>query len=180
MENTSIYSTNKPMSKSKFSELYKIMEYSFPETERGNEQLHYSEYSRPEFRCLCYEPQNKPLAFINYYEFKDEHIIFVEHFAVAEELRGKGTGTALMRYLMDISEEYLIVLEVEPPEGETECRRIAFYERLGFVFNNGTYFQPEFYGKIPELPLKLMTTRPINDIEFKELSAFIHKRVYRK
>lgn len=180
MEHVNIYHTNSPMERQKFSQLYQIMEYSFPPTERGSEALHYSELSRPEFRCLCYEPENVPLAFLNYYEFPDIRTVFVEHFAVSDELRGRGTGSALMEHLKRITEPFLIVLEVEPPAGQTERRRIEFYKRLGFSMNEGEYFQPEFYGKSPAIPLKLMTSRPLDDKEFSELSRLIHRRVYRK
>lgn len=180
MEHTKLYHINSPMPREKFSQLYKIMEYSFPPTERGSEALHYSELSRPEFRCLCYEPENIPLAFLNYYEFPERQTIFVEHFAVSEELRGHGTGTELMGHLRQSAKEYLIVLEVEPPDGPAERRRIEFYKRLGFHMNSGEYFQPEFYGKSPAIPLKLMTTRPLEEQEFSDISRFIHKRVYRK
>ena len=180
MEHTKLYHKNSPMPREKFSQLYEIMEYSFPPNERGSENLHYSELSRPEFRCLCYEPDNIPLAFLNYYEFPETETIFVEHFAVSEELRGRGTGSAIMEHLKRTTSPFLIVLEVEPPDGPTERRRIDFYKRLGFHMNDGEYFQPEFYGKSPAIPLKLMTTRELGEREFSELARFIHKRVYRK
>lgn len=180
MEHINLYHIDSPMPRQKFSRLYEIMEYSFPPTERGSEALHYSELSRPEFRCLCYEPENLPLAFLNYYEFPENKTIFVEHFAVSQELRGHGTGTALMEQLKLMTAPFLIVLEVEPPEGPTERRRVEFYKRLGFHINGGEYFQPEFYGKTPAIPLKLMTTRTLGEKEFSELSKFIHKRVYKK
>lgn len=45
-------------------------------------------------------------------------------------------------------EEYIrqsgkpVLLEVEPPLGEMEQRRIGFYERLGFHLNPYAYVQP--------------------------------------
>lgn len=180
MENIRFYSHNTPMTREKFSHLYNIMEYSFPPTERGSEALHYSEYNRPEFRCMCYEPDGVPAAFLNYYELSDDNIIFIEHFAVDISLRGKGTGSAMLKELMTSAADSLIVLEVEPPEGDAEKRRISFYQRIGLVFNPGEYFQPEFYGLSPAIPLNLMTSRPIDYEQFESVKSLIHCKVYRK
>lgn len=179
MKDIKIYSKNEPMPREKFHQLYSIMEYSFPPTERGSEALQYSEYNRSEFRCLCYEPDGIPQAFIDYYEFPEERTAFVEHFAVASSLRGKGTGTSLLRHYMNITAPYLTVLEVEPPDGAVQCRRIAFYQRMGFFLNMGEYFQPDFYNGGAVIPLKLMTTQPISDERFLALRSFIYSRVYR-
>lgn len=180
MNNCSIYSHNAPMPREQFSQLFRIMEYSFPVTERGSEAMHYSEFDRPEFRCLCYEPDGIPEAFLNYFDFAEDNIIFVEHFAVAKELRGQGIGSVLMSYLKEITFPSLIVLEVEPPDGETERRRISFYQRLGFYLNDGSYFQPEYYGRSPAIPLRLMTTEPLDTDAFVKVRSLIYKKVYKK
>lgn len=174
------YSHNDPMPRDKFTLLYRILERSFPATERGSEELHYSEFRRPEFRCMCYEPDGIPAAFLNYFYLSDADLVFVEHFAVESTLRGKGTGSEMLRCFLEAATGSLVVLEVEPPEGETEKRRIAFYQRLGMTLNKGEYFQPEFYGKSPAIPLKLMTNRPLDDAEFAKVKQLIHKRIYRK
>ncbi|MFR0872438.1 MAG: hypothetical protein ACLSG5_14230 [Oscillospiraceae bacterium] len=90
MENLITYSKTSPISDEKFDRLFEILEYSFPPCERGSYALHRSEFTRDEFRCMCYEPEGVPAAFINYYHLRDINALFVEHFASAEELRGKG------------------------------------------------------------------------------------------
>lgn len=180
MENIELYSCKNPMPRKKFSILYKIMEYSFPPTERGSEKLHYSEMSRPEFRCLCYEPDGNPSAFLNYYDFTEQSVVYVEHFAVAQELRGKGTGSALIQYLKKSSAPSIIVLEVELPEGDIQRRRIEFYQRLGFYLNQGDYFQPEFYGNPIQIPMKLMSTEPLDNESFEKVKNLIHQKAYQR
>ena len=96
MENLITYSKTSPISDEKFDRLFEILEYSFPPCERGSYALHRSEFTRDEFRCMCYEPEGVPAAFINYYHLRDINALFVEHFASAEELRGKGVGSAVM------------------------------------------------------------------------------------
>ncbi len=180
MDYIKFYSHTDPMPREKFSRLYSIMEYSFPATERGSEAFHYSEYKRPEFRCMSYEPQGVPAGFLNYYDMEDAATIFVEHFAMEPSLRGRGTGSDMLRCFLDYASDSLVVLEVEPPEGDMEKRRIAFYQRIGLILNPGEYFQPEFYGKSPAIPLMLMTNKPISDSEFEDIKQLIHKRIYLK
>ena len=71
MENLITYSKTSPISDEKFDRLFEILEYSFPPCERGNYALHRSEFTRDEFRCMCYEPEGVPAAFINYYHLRD-------------------------------------------------------------------------------------------------------------
>ncbi len=179
MENLITYSKTYPIPDEKFDRLFEILEYSFPTCERGNYALHRSEFTRDEFRCMCYEPEGVPAAFINYYHLRDINALFVEHFASAEELRGKGVGSAVMNSLLERSGDSLVVLEVEPPEDELSRRRVQLYRRLGFTLNEGAYFQPAFYGNPEPLSLMLMSTRPLSTSEFASTAASIHRNVYK-
>lgn len=178
MENMIVYDISNPMPKDKFAKLFDIMERSFPRNEHGSAELHFREMSRPDFKSLCYEPDGDLAAFMNYYDFPEQDLIFLEHFAVMEALRGKGIGAQLMSRLKELTSPAMIVLEVEPPKGEIERRRIAFYQRLGFYLNDGDYFQPDFYGSDFRLPLKLMSTEPMDEARFEEVKSFIHKSAY--
>lgn len=179
MDNIITYSKSNPVPDEKFSRIFEILEYSFPPCERGSYALHYEEFTRSHFRCMCYEPDGIPTAFINYYVLQDIDALFVEHFASAVELRGKGIGSAVMNSLIEQSGNSMIVLEVEPPENEISRRRIQLYRRLGFTLNEGSYFQPAFYGNPEPLPLMLMSTIPLNDTAFSEVAASIHRNVYK-
>lgn len=178
MSQINIYSQNVPIPVDKFDRLYHILEYSFPETERGNYRFHYNEFSRKSFRSMCFEPDGMPAAFLNYYELQDISAVFVEHFASEAELRGKGIGSALMN---ELKARYssMIVLEVEPPENELSERRVRFYQRLGFTLNAGDYFQPSYYGNPEPLPLMLMSTVPLSGRDFSRTAESIHREVYR-
>jgi len=68
---------------------------------------------------------------------------------------------------------------VEPPEDELSRRRVQLYRRLGFTLNDGSYFQPPFYGNPKPLPLMLMSTRPLSASEFASTAASIHRNVYK-
>ncbi|MGN1338941.1 MAG: GNAT family N-acetyltransferase [Oscillospiraceae bacterium] len=180
MENTVLYTPENQIPDEKFIRLYQIIYRSFPPEEHGSFAQHRAEMRKPEFRCLCCEPDGVPAGFMNYYLFEGENIAFLEHFAMSPELRGNGTGSRLMRYFQDITAPRNIVLEVELPEGEVQRRRIAFYQRMGFALNEGEYFQPAFNPNSQPLPLKLMSTKPLDEQEFRQVTRLIHQRVYGK
>ena len=77
MEHTTIYSFENPMPDDKFTQLFDIMERSFPKEEHGTFAMHRTEMSKPDFRCLCYEPNGIPAGFMNYYTFAGENIVFL-------------------------------------------------------------------------------------------------------
>ena len=178
MDHIFTYSKSNPIPDEKFERVFSILESSFPKSERGNAELHRREHSRDNFRCMCCEPEGVPAAFINYYELPEQEFIFVEHFAVSEELRGKGVGSAMMRELIAGYSPLNIVLEVESPVDDITRRRVAFYQRLGFSLNSGAYFQPPFYGNPQPLPLKLMSTIPLSAASFESTALSIHHNIY--
>lgn len=64
--------------------------------------------------------------------------VLLDYFAVCEDGRGKGTGCAALSLLKEYYAGKSLVLEAElpeenEPENSLKRRRIAFYERNGFV-----------------------------------------------
>lgn len=59
--------------------------------------------------------------------WETEDFCYLEHFAVQPSLRGHGTGSTLLRQLLQ--REKPLILEIELPEDEITCRRKHFYER---------------------------------------------------
>ena len=60
-----------------------------------------------------------------------EGMVFLENFAVSPSLRGQGMGAKMLEYVWDRWNKPML-LEVEPPEGQMQRRRIGFYEHNGF------------------------------------------------
>lgn len=88
---------------------------------------------------------------------------YIEHFAIALEYRGKGTGTSVLAMLVSMS-PLPMLLEVEPAAtGDTARRRIDFYRRNGFIGHpDFDYIQPPYAPGLPAVPLMLMTTGKVN------------------
>ena len=71
-------------------------------------------------------------------------------------------------------------LEVEPPEDDLTKRRVAFYERNGFVLNHYPYIQPSVSKGRPSVPLLIMTYgRAIEEVEYLGMKKVVYERVYK-
>ena len=155
-----------------FPEIYRIMQASFSDDEYRPYDEQLALFEEPEYRIYY-----MPAGFLAVWEF--ESFIYIEHFAVDPALRNSGTGSAM---LQELEKQYQkpICLEVELPEDELTRRRIGFYERNGFVFNEYPYIQPPISkGKSP-VPLRIMTYKSeITREEFQKMKEILYRRVYK-
>ena len=72
------------------------------------------------------------------------------------------------------------MLEVEPPNGVLEQRRIGFYERLGFHLTPFDYVQPPLREGQADLPLRIMVyPKPLQDEEFNLFKEILYTEVYK-
>ena len=155
-----------------FPEIYRIMQASFSDDEYRPYDEQLALFEEPEYRIYY-----MPAGFLAVWEF--ESFIYIEHFAVDPALRNSGTGSAMLQELVKQYQKP-ICLEVELPEDELTRRRIGFYERNGFVFNEYPYIQPPISkGKSP-VPLRIMTYgRAITQDTFEEMKRVLYQRVYK-
>lgn len=178
MNKITVYSSGNPISREKFEQLFKIIEYSFPKDERRNFNAHFGEFKDPHFRSLVQEKNDNIEGLMNYWQL--DGFVYLEHFAVAKELRGHGLGSTLMETLYQIV-KCPIILEVEPSETSvTASRRIDFYKRLGFYLNEYEYYQPPYHKN--EKPLRLMIMSkpsPLSEPEFAEIKRILYRDAYK-
>ena len=155
-----------------FPEIYRIMQASFSDDEYRPYDEQLALFEEPEYRIYY-----MPAGFLAVWEF--ESFIYIEHFAVDPALRNSGTGSAMLQELVKQYQKP-ICLEVELPEDELTRRRIGFYERNGFVFNEYPYIQPPISkGKSP-VPLRIMTYgSAITQDTFEEMKSVLYQRVYK-
>ena len=153
-----------------FDQVYTLMEESFPKDEYRDYQKQKELFQNPEFREIK--------AFFAVWEF--ETFIYVEHFAVNPVLRNGGVGSRMLKALTEDAEK-MIILEVEPPTEEIAVRRVRFYERNGFFFNDYPYIQPSMGEGRKETPLFLMSTeRKIDEEEYRMIRNTLYTKVYGK
>lgn len=160
-----------------FFAILALYEASFPADERRSAQ-EFKEKLASEYRLhlvSAYDGEEFK-GFISFWEFGS--FTYVEHFAVAEQFRGQGLGDKILKYLLSRAQGP-VVLEVEPPTGKLEQRRIAFYERHGFkLWNDVHYVQPPYAtGKQPVV-LKLMTTGMTSQSQVRHAAQIVRQQVY--
>ena len=177
MKKITVYSKKNPMSRELFSRVFEILEYSFPKSERRGFEEHLSEFQRPAFRSMVLE-DSAVLGFMNYWELNG--FLYLEHFAVAKEMRGKGLGALLMDELKKIADKQPIILEAEPPDqSDIAARRVRFYERLRFTLNKYNYFQPPYSSGESPLPLSIMSyPNALSRDEFLKICNELYRGAY--
>mgnify|MGYP003105011728 CR=1 FL=1 len=159
-----------------FDSVWEIMEESFPRDERRSREAQRKILDVSWYHLYGYRAHGELMAFLAVWEF--DTFLFVEHFAVRKSCRNGGLGAVLLTQLTTQSRKP-VILEVELPTGELEARRIAFYERNGFYYNDYFYMQPPIAEGRNAIPLRLMTTGgPLDEEEFFRMQGLLYKNVY--
>lgn len=121
--------------------------------------------------------EDEPVGILTYWTFGD--IVYIEHFAIAEELRNQGLGKAV--FLNFISQQTKqIILEVELAHNEVSEHRIEFYASMGLFQNPQEYWQPSYKKgeKKLAIPMMIMSKYELDDEEFEETKHILYKNVY--
>ncbi len=143
----------KIIAENEFDEAYEIMRESFPVEEYRPYEEQKALLKKP-FYTLYGIGEEKIEGLLAVYEWEDMR--FIEHFAVSSSLRGQGIGGRALQALLALSQKPTF-LEVELPETPIACRRIAFYKRNGFAYNEYPYAQPSISAGRKEVPLRIMS-----------------------
>lgn len=100
---------------------------------------------------------------------------YIEHFAVERTCRGQGVGSAALQAFV-AEHPGTVILEVEPPwTGVDAVRRIAFYKRLGFLYNPVHHVQPPYALGLEPVVLHLMSfPEPVTDYASVRRELYTH------
>lgn len=155
-----------------------IYETSFPEDERRNFDLLKALDGKSDFDFfIITDKQANAIGIISLWSFKE--FIYIEHFAIQQNERGKGIGSSV---LSSLANKYSkpILLEVELPENDLAKRRIAFYQRHGFAVQPYDYTQPAYDKTKQSLPMIVMIKADFEITKrfFDSSIATIYKEVY--
>lgn len=102
---------------------------------------------------------------------------FIEHMAVSADLRGRGAGSTILRYMEQRFEN--IVLEAEPASKSADAaRRIQFYQRLGYLPFADDYLQPSYHPAFPPQPMLLLYKQRSNLPSNEKVVSGIYQHVY--
>lgn len=162
-----------------FDKLYNIMETSFPTDEYRPYEEQKALLENPLYHpyVLADEETGGLKAFIAVWNFTS--FSFVEHFAVNPSYRNLGLGSQMLQELQSML-PHQICLEVELPETEMAARRIGFYQRNGFFYNDYPYMQPSISEGRNPIPLRIMTSGQAIALEdFLHIKEVLYTEVYK-
>ena len=125
-----------------FKNIYGEMESAFIKEERRTFDDAYAVLDNEKYTLYGIFCGGERVGFISLWTLRN--VVFIEHFAIRSEYRNKGYGGAALDALKKCFPK--MILEAEPPESEIASRRIAFYQRAGFVLIDGPYMQPSYHG----------------------------------
>lgn len=163
---------------SDFNNFFQLMKEAFPSVERRSYEEQKKLLNEKLYNIIVNKDEKNSInAFLANWQFKKFN--FIEHFAVASNLRGHGLGTLMLKAYLNKANKP-IFLEVELPENEESIRRIKFYKRLGFHLNDFNYLQPPMQKHHGFLPLKVMSyPKPINNLDFINFKNIVYNEVYK-
>lgn len=154
---------------------------SFPEEERRPWEsiVALIESGAPFFKFIIVQNKdNEDVGFYTLWRFPEAR--YIEHFAVKPALRGNGIGTEIISKIIAEADNIPVVIEVEPADSSDQASaRIRFYEKAGFTaMIDYEYIQPPYAKGLPEVPMMLMSTGLIPDLDMFVLQ--LHTLVYNK
>lgn len=160
-----------------FDEIYPILEEAFPVEELREKERQKALLDKPQYRLFGMKNEYGVLqGAIAMWDFED--FIYIEHFAIKPSFRNGGFGGKKLREIIAWAGRP-VVLEVELPTDEMTKRRVGFYERHGFLFNEYPYLQPPMRVGQEMLPLRLMTMpEKISQDVYEKYKRTIHRIVY--
>ena len=164
------------LSRADFDAVYRLMERSFPPEERRTRDGQQALLEEPAYRLWGEWDDGELVGFAAVWELRP--MTFVEHLAVDPHRRNGGTGS---RMLAALAAEYgALCLEVELPHTEMAVRRVGFYRRNGFQYNDYPYMQPALSPGSATVPLRIMTQGfPLTESAFRALREQLYTQVYR-
>ena len=167
------------LTKEDFEKVYPILAQSFPETEVRSKEDQLALIENEKYHMYAIEDEDGTVGgVIAAWELADD-FLYIEHFATLPEKRNHGFGGKMLDLFLHWKGKN-VVLEVEVPEDTLTRRRIGFYERHGFVWNDYPYMQPPMRKGQEPLPLRLMTKPAEISLEtYERYRSAIHCNVYR-
>ncbi|RHR40053.1 GNAT family N-acetyltransferase [Parabacteroides sp. AF18-52] len=136
-----------------FEQLYRI---SFPIFEQRTEEQQLLAFSSPSYHLVAYVEDGTFVGFIAYWEFT--HYLYIEHFAIHTDLRGKGYGSIVLKALQDSCDKRLL-LEIDPVTDDVSAKRLHFYELNGFSANPYPHIHPPYREGFHGHDLVVLTTK---------------------
>lgn len=157
-----------------YSEAIELYNEAFPEEERRPAHEQARVMTKDDYHFEVILTDRGFVGIMLYWECGD--LIFLEHFAILPELRGRGYGADALELFK--SRGKAILLEIEPPVNALTERRYGFYRRCGFVMNPYHHLQARYYVGAPDLELKVLSyPRPLTPEEYRTFYEYMTREI---
>lgn len=157
-----------------FKSLYDV---SFPIFEQRTEVQQNIAFCKENYHLIAYIDENDFVGFISYWDF--ESYVYIEHFAVNSDIRGKGYGSKILNLFIE-SVNKIVLLEIDPIVDEVSAARMRFYKRNGFYENIHNHVHPAYREAFDAHHLIVMSTeRIISDEEYLRFKSDLCEVVMR-
>ena len=132
--------------------LYRLYVAAFPASERKPFSVICKMWRAGKTQVFCIRQNGMFAGMLTTIQSPD--LILLDYFAVAENMRGKGVGTAALREFLSQNPDTGIFLEIEStkeagPGGESREKRKQFYENCGLKSLN-------VYAEVFGVPMELL------------------------
>ena len=107
MEQERIYDSNHKL----YNDFKRLYSQSFPIFEQRTETQQEYAFNNENYHLIGYCFKGSFIGFISFWEFKD--YLYIEHFAINNEIRGKGYGSTILNKFIK-STPKTILLEIDP------------------------------------------------------------------
>ncbi len=162
------------INKNQFDSIYELFESSFPACE-----LREKEKVKELFENGQLKIYGSSDSLVAMYVWEFEKFVYLENFAVSSKYRGQGIGGKVLLELIHFFPSKTIVLEVEKPYDDMSTRRVGFYQRSGFVWNEFAYKLPPLRDVETDVDLHVMSYKnQLNQEDFNEIKEVLFKDVY--
>ena len=160
---------------SDFPTLYALLEDSFPPDEYRPYEAQFALLSDPRYTLWT---TKRKKALISVWQF--DRFAYIEHFAVDPACRNQGLGTQLLQEVLSAL-PCPVCLEAELPDSELTRRRLAFYQRNGFICNVYPYIQPAYSPGRSPVPMQILSTpSALDHAQFRTVQDTLFQIVYKK
>lgn len=158
-----------------FDMIYEMMQNSFPIDEYRPYLEQKKLLSLSNYKIYVLREYSEILGFVALWDFSQ--FIYLEHLAISHLHQNKGLGSMILKEIYSKFDK-LICLEVEPPITFISKKRVDFYIRNNFYFNDHLIIQPPLAVNQKPLSLYLITSKMCNKKEIEEIAKLLRKEVY--
>ena len=153
-----------------FAPLFRLYQSAFPLHEQRTRAAQEGVLSHPDYFCWALRERGAFAGLLLVWE--GPGFRYVEHFAVAPELRGGGLGARALAWLT--GQGAPVILEIDPPVDEISVGRRGFYLRCGFSENPFPHVHPPYRAGFRGHPLVVLSAPgPLSRGQYDRFAAYL-------